>query len=125
MTIEQIGSIGELVAAIATVATLAYLALQIRQNSALLAASQASAFREGTTQVSVIIASDREAALLFWAGCESRSDLEDWDRARFDALITIAFQHLRLGFFQDLDGWSEELQQLLQQGAGVREWWST
>jgi hypothetical protein len=62
--------------------------------------------------------------LLFWAGCESRAELEDGDRARFDALITIAFQHLRLGFSQDLDGWSEELQQVLQQGAGVREWWS-
>jgi hypothetical protein len=123
VTIQDIGSIGELIAAIATVATLAYLALQIRQNSALLTASQAAAFREGTTQVAVILASDREAALLFGAGCASRADLDVGDRARFDAMITIAFQHLRLGFSQAIGGWSEELESLLQSGPGVHEWW--
>jgi hypothetical protein len=91
VTIEQVGSIGELIAAIATVATLAYLALQIRQNSTILASAQAAANREGSSELSVILASNRDAARVFWAGCGSRKSLESSERQQFDAMLSIVF----------------------------------
>ena len=62
MTIQELGSLGELVAAIATVATLAYLAVQIRQNTRMVAAQIADALRDSRNEVTRALAHDAETA---------------------------------------------------------------
>ena len=85
MSWDAIAALAELAGALAVIATLVYLTVQLRQNSALLKASIATASRESTNQLTGLLASDREALRVFYAGLESRTDLEKLDRQHFDA----------------------------------------
>jgi len=65
MNWDAIGAIAELAGALAVIATLAYLAVQLRQNSALLKSSIATASRESTNQLTGLsIAASTTTALL-------------------------------------------------------------
>lgn len=107
MNWEAIGAIGEVGGAVAVVATLIYLTLQLRQNSALLKAQLATASRESTNQLTGLMASDREALRVFWAGIEGRDNLPLEDRRHFDALMSLYLEALlqshQQGYQEGLD----------------------
>jgi len=111
---EALGALAELTAAIAVILTLIYLAVQIKQsgqlveqNNKLLDISIANATRDAQNEVSRIIASDMQAAKIFWAGLSDRSALTEEERQSFDGRLRILalesggviinqFSHLRL-----------------------------
>ena len=128
MTIQELGSIGELVGAIATVATLIYLAVQIRQNSAVMERTVASAMRESTNEVTRILATDHLANQIFWEGIENRAGLSEKDRRIFDALLSLTLNSWREGYA--LGGRDHLSEQILSSGGnflltkpGVRDFW--
>ena len=88
MNWDAIGAIAEVIGAIAVIITLAYLAIQIRQNSRLLESSLVEAHVNAASEISKILATDSDAANIFWDGLEnSRDSLNLEQRRRFDALI--------------------------------------
>jgi hypothetical protein len=101
MNWEAIGAVAELAGAVAVIATLVYLSIQLRQNSKLLSASLATSNRESTNQLTGLLATDREALGVFWAGVTGRDNLEELDRQHFDALISLYFEALLQSYQQD------------------------
>ena len=103
MNWDAIGAIAELLGAIGVIASLIYLATQIRQsreqmsqNGDLIRSQLSMAVRESRQSGTHVLATDREANRVFWAGLESRSALSEDDRHQFDALIalfTFAWEH--------------------------------
>ena len=127
MNWDAIGAIAELLGAIGVIASLIYLATQIRQsreqmsqNSDLIRSQLSMAVRESRQSATRVIATDREASRVFWAGLESRSALSEDDRHQFDplmALFTFGWEHefeLGEGVLRNY---------LVFQSAGYREWW--
>ena len=122
MNWEALGAIGEVVGALAVIATLIYLALQMRQNNRLLENSLATSTRESTNQVTGLLASDREALRVFWAGIDGRGELSDIDRQHFDALISLYFEALLQSYQQgNSEGLSRSEWMLAQKG--IWEFW--
>ena len=88
MNWDAVGAIAEVIGAIAVIVTLAYLAVQIRQNSRLLESSMVESHVSAANEVSKILATDSEAANIFWDGLEnSRASLNLEQRRRFDAML--------------------------------------
>jgi hypothetical protein len=118
---DAVAAVAELVGALGVIVTIAYLAAQIRQQSRLIAASLAESTRDALNETTRILASDREAARVFWAGIENRSSLTDQDRRQFDALMTLTFLGQRQAFDQgQLDVTFEWVLGL----SGARDWWA-
>ena len=107
MNWDAVAAIAELAGAVAVVATLVYLSIQLRQNSALLKASLATASRESTNQLTGLLAADREALRVFYAGIENRDELPQLDRQHFDAMMSLYVEALLQSYQQDF---SEGLQ---------------
>ena len=104
VTIQDLGSIGELVAAIATLATLGYLAVQIRQNTR---SMRAAAFQASTTRasdLSQLLAQDKDLFRIFAAGLRDPSELDDIDRGRLVMLLQAFIRQYEDLFFQHRTG---------------------
>jgi hypothetical protein len=121
---DALAAVAELVGAIGVIVTIAYLALQIRQNSKLIASSLAESTRDALVETTRILASDREAARIFWCGIEDRSSLTDQERRQFDALLTLTFLGQRQAFLQGQIEEASDFQWILG-FPGVRDWWAT
>lgn len=122
MSWDAIAALAELAGALAVIATLVYLTVQLRQNSALLKASIATASRESTNQLTGLLASDREALRVFYAGLESRTDLEKLDRQHFDAMMSLYLEALLQSYQQQFDEALERAHWMLRQ-PGFKEFW--
>ncbi len=128
MNWDAIGAIAELLGAIGVIASLVYLAMQIRQsrdqmsqNSDLIRSQLSVAVRESRQSGTRIIATDREASRVYWAGLESRSALSEDDRHQFDALLalfTFSWDHEF-----ELGGAAGLAPGLPVHTAGYQEWW--
>lgn len=124
MTIQELGSLGELIAAIATVVTLAYLAVQIRQNTRLMAFTLAQTNRDIRGEPTRILASDPDAARVFRTGLVDPSGLGDRERYQFDALMTLVVNGYEQAHSQGtLAEMTEQSAWILSQ-PGVRVWWA-
>lgn len=120
---EAIGALAELSGSIGVIVTLAYLAIQIRQNSRLISTSIANADREATNDLSSLLASDREALRVFWAGLDNREHLEPLDRQQFDALLTMWWQAIH----QSTQSAGPSALDRFNWGfskRGMRQWWN-
>ena len=115
MNWDAIAALAELAGALAVIATLVYLTVQLRQNSALLKASIATASRESTNQLTGLLASDREALRVFYAGLENRGDLEKLDRQHFDAMMSLYLEALLQSYQQQFDEALERAHWMLRQ----------
>jgi tRNA-Thr(GGU) m(6)t(6)A37 methyltransferase TsaA len=124
MNWDALAAVAELIGALGVIVTVAYLALQIRQNSKLVASSLAESTRDALNETTRILASDREAARIFWSGIEDRSSLTDQERQQFDALLTLTFLGQRQAFVQGQIEEASDFQWTLQ-FPGVRAWWAT
>jgi hypothetical protein len=122
MNWDAVGAVADLIGALGVIVTIAYLALQIRQNSKLIASSLAESTRDALNETTRILATDREAARVFWAGIENRASLTDQDRQQFDALLTLTFLGQRQAFAQ---GQFDETSRWVLRFPGVRDWWAT
>ena len=123
MTIQDLGSIGELIAAVATVATLVYLAVQIRQNTRMVAASVAQAHRDARNEVTRILGDNPEAARIYREGLLDLTGLRQPDRYQFDALMTLTLNYYEQAHSQgNLEALLEQYQWLLSQ-PGLHAWW--
>ncbi len=120
---DAVGAIAELAGALGVIITLAYLAIQMRQNSTVMSASLANAHRESANDVTLILASDREALRVFWAGIEDRDALEGLDQKQFDALISIYFATMLQSFQVSDEAGLERIASAVAY-RGVRQWWS-
>lgn len=113
---EAVGATGEVVAAIGVIATLAYLAVQVRQNSVLLAESAKlteygifEANANSAIEIRKMMLLNPELFDLQDRGNHSFVTLEPSDRRRFDALTRIILQasqtmyHRQLLFRHDPD----------------------
>ena len=89
MNWDALAAIGQLLSSVGVIATLVYLAVQIRQNSTLLASSLADSTRDAQSELTRLLASDREALRVFWAGLNDRSALTELDRQQFDSLLSL------------------------------------
>jgi hypothetical protein len=123
MSWEALAAVAELLGAAGVIITLSYLAVQIRQNSRLLVSSLADSARDAANEVTRILASDREAARVFWAGLRDRSSLSEAERQQFDALITLTFTGNRQFFMQDQRDELVAFHWILG-FPGVRDWWT-
>ena len=122
MNWDAIAAIAELAGALAVIATLVYLTVQLRQNSALLKASIATASRESTNQLTGLLASDREALRVFYAGLENRGDLEKLDRQHFDAMMSLYLEALLQSYQQQFDEALERAHWMLRQPGFIEFW---
>lgn len=122
MNWDALGAIGELVGGLAVIVTLIYLAVQLRQNSALLKASVAASTRESTNQLTGLLATDREALRVFYAGIEDRVGLGERDRQHFDAMMSLYCEALLQSYQQ---GFMEGLQRAdwALDKPGVQSFW--
>src|SRR5262245_51786326 len=91
MNWDAISAVAELVGSLAVIATVGYMAVQIRQNSKLVASSVEESIRDGLNETTRILASDRETARVFWAGLADRASLAEEERFQFDALLSLTF----------------------------------
>ena len=135
MDLSDLGNIGDFLGGIGVVATLAFLVfqvrqntIQLRQNSALISASLASSQREANDAVMTLLASNRDAVRVFWAGLESRADLEDLDCQQFDALISVSIAGHQQVFEQwqaleQSNGHGLERMDWLISKRGFQQWW--
>jgi hypothetical protein len=95
----------------------------MRQNSKLLKASLATATRESTHQVTGLLASEREALRVFYAGVSGRAALDELDKQHFDAIVSLYLEALLQSYQQD---WGDGLQPagwMLKQ-PGPKEFWN-
>jgi hypothetical protein len=122
MNWEAIGAVAELAGALAVVVTLIYLSIQMRQTSKLLTSSLATANRESTNQLTGLLASDREALRVFWAGIEDRTTLEELDRLHFDALISLYFEAILQSYQQAYEAGLVRAGWMLSQ-PGIHQYW--
>jgi hypothetical protein len=122
VTTQDFGSIGKMVGGVATLATLLYLALQIRQNSKLNSASLAGVHREASTDITALLASDREALRVYWEGGKNRALLDGLDLQQFDAIVTMWFQAMAQAFAQGNDAGLAEIEYTFRFFPGYREW---
>ena len=122
MNWDAIGAVAELAGALAVIATLVYLAVQLRQNSALLKASLATASRESTNQLTGLLASDREALRVFYAGLDGREVLEELDRQHFDAMMSLYIEALLQSYQQEFDEALERAHWMLQKPGFIEFW---
>jgi hypothetical protein len=120
---DAVGAFAELAGALGIVVSLVYLATQLRQNSALLKASMASATREAGNALTSSLAGDREALRVFWAGLDDRDSLEQLDRQQFDALLSLWFENLLQGY-RNQDPDSLERFNWGIGRKGVHQWWA-
>lgn len=123
MNWEAIGAAAELAGAVAVVITLIYLSIQLRQNSALQKLTLATASRESTNQVTGLLASDREALRVFWAGVDCRDQLNDLDRQHFDAIISLYFEALLQSYQQGYEDGLKRADWMLSQ-PGIAQFWA-
>jgi hypothetical protein len=123
MNWDAVAAVAQLLGSLGVIATLVYLAVQIRQNSTLLTSSLADSTRDAQSELTRLLASDREALRVFWAGLNDRSSLTELDRLQFDALLSLWLLTARQFFDQgkpDAGG----LQWMLC-NPNVLEWWAT
>lgn len=123
MNWDAIGAIAELAGAGGVIVTLTYLAVQLRQNSTLLSASMANAHREAANELTILLASDKSAASVFWEGLANRAALSDEDRQQFDAQLTLWFASV-LQSFQASDDTALDRFEWGFDYPGVHEWWA-
>jgi hypothetical protein len=116
MNWEAIGAVAELVGALAVIVTIAFLAVQVRQNTA-------GSVRDAINETTRIMASDPEAARIFWAGLEDRSALTDRERYQFDALMSLTFFGLQEAY-QTSAPYLAGLRWVLGH-SGARDWWGS
>ena len=129
MNWEALGALAEFTAAIAVILTLIYLAVQIKQsgqlveqNNRLLDISIANATRDAQNEVSRIIASDMQAAKIFWAGLSDRSSLAEEERQSFDSMLWLQFSGARQGMQTGSEDTLAALKWTLTY-PGARDWW--
>ena len=121
---EAVGALAELAGALAVVLTLIYLAVQLRQNSALLKASIAASTRESTNQLTGLLASNREALRVFYAGLDGRGTMTKEDREHFDAMMSLYIEALLQSYQQEFDEGLQRADWMLQK-KGLIEFWDT
>jgi len=120
---DAIGALAELAGTLGIVVSLVYLATQLRQNTTLLKTSIASANREAGNDLTSLLAGDREAVRVFWAGLDDRESLAELDRQQFDALLSLWFENLLQGYrSQDNDAMERASWGLGRRG--VQQWWA-
>ncbi len=133
MNVQDLGSIGELVAAIATVATLAYLALQIRQNTKTIRATNYESVLNGLRDFHVLIAADGELADIYMRGAADLASLKPHEFVRFTMILYNLFTNFGVALHLHQQGMIED--QLLRdfeagllatlERPGVLAWWMT
>ena len=124
MNWEAVGAIAEACGAIAVIATLVYLAVQIRQNNRLIEASLTESHVNAANEISRILASEPEAANIFWDGLEkSRDSLTVEHRRRFDALLFLFVTSAYQAFRQRDDAALNRADWILQ-FRGFSQWWA-
>ena len=123
MNWDAVGAIGEVMGAAAVVLTLIYLSIQVRQNRKLQEASLAVAQRESTNEITRLLASNRDALRVFYAGLENRDNLETLDRQQFDSIISIHFEALLQAFQQSNESVLNRSEWLVQ-FPGFEQWWN-
>jgi len=123
MNWDAVGAVAEILGALGVIVTIAYLAIQIRQNSKLLASSLADSIRNGLNEATRIIASDREVARIFRTGIHDRASLNETDGFQFDALLTLTFYGQQQAFVNNQIDNSTGFEWLLSL-PGPRHWWA-
>ena len=120
---EAISAVAEICSAIAVVITLIYLAIQIRQNSRLIEASLAESHVSAANEITRILASEPEAANIFWEGLESkREELSVDHRRRLDPMIFLFVMSAYQAFRQnDKDALARA--DWILQFVGFKGWW--
>ena len=133
MTVQDLGSIGELIAAVATVATLAYLALQIRQNTKTIRATNYESILNGLRDFHVLIAADGELADIYIRGSADLASLKPHEFVRFTMILYNLFTNFGVALHLHQQGMIEDrLLRDFEAGLlttlkrpGVLAWWMT
>ena len=133
MTIQELGSIGEFVAAIATIATLAYLALQIRQNTKTVRATNYESVLNGLRDFHALIAQDAELADIYIRGSADLTSLKPPELVRFTMVLYNVFTNHSVALHLHEQGMIEHrLLRDFEDGLlsmltrpGVLAWWTT
>jgi len=129
LDLDALGNIGDFVGGIGVIITLAFLIFQIRQNTAqlrqqneLVRASAARSSREAVNQIFGLLATDRDALRVYWAGCEDRNVLEGLDLQQFDAIVGLYWQAQVEALNQNNEETLENIQYVLATWMGYRQW---
>jgi len=123
MNWDALGAVAEALGALGVIITVAYVAIQMRQNSQLVASSLAESIRDGLNEATRIIANNPEAARVFRVGLLDLSTLSESERYQFDALLTLVFYGQQQAFINGQIHNSAALEWLMSL-PGTRAWWA-
>jgi len=87
MNWEAIAAIGQIVGASAVLITLIYLAVQLKQNTAVVATSTYESTMTGFNDINVVVASQPALASLLDRGCQSTAALSAEETVQFNFLL--------------------------------------
>ena len=133
MNWEAIGAVGEVMGAIAVVVSLLYVAVQIRQNTKIVAANTIQAVSTASSDITMRLAESSELSELLTKMFSEPENLTPKESMRMELILRAAFrnyenyyyQHKR-GYLED-DMWTGYRHTMLTQVAGPfgEAWWKT
>ena len=131
MNWDALGAIAETLGAIGVIATLVYLAVQIRQNSKLLAASAKQATQTSIYAQNLLAVENPDVVQLISKGMQNLDELSDEERARFHYYWMTAFITFQEAFKEvKQPGTDEDFWNVLESGIrrqlrspGLSAWW--
>lgn len=124
MNWEAIGAVAEVCGAVAVIVTLVYLAVQVGQNNRLMEAVLAESHVNAANEIARLLASDQDAANIFWKGLETpRKDLPLEALRRFDPMVFLYAMSAYQAFRQKDEAGLARADWILQY-VGFQEWWA-
>ncbi|MCZ6665161.1 MAG: hypothetical protein O7B81_07645 [Gammaproteobacteria bacterium] len=132
LTLEQWAFIAEVASGIGVIASLIYLAVQIRQNSKMVAAQTFQSISSTSADLAFRMAENPEIANLMAAVFSDREGLTDEQHLRIDLTLRAAFRNFENYYYQfhrgflEEDMWEGFRQTMLAMIHGKigRDWWS-
>ena len=131
MNLESLGNIGEFIGGLAVIVSLLYLAIQIRQNTKTIRASNYESVLNGLREFHALIAQDGELADIFMRGSADLASLKPQERVRFNMVQYNVFTNFSVAIHLHEQGMIESrLLRVFEDGLismldqpGVLAWW--
>jgi hypothetical protein len=119
---DAVGALAELAGALGVILTLGYLAVQIRQNSKLLAASAADSSRDAYNELGRILGTSTDAARVYTIGMEDPASLSPEETTQFHSLCHLSVNAVHQRFRTGSDVVDDSKFVMAQ--AGYRHYWA-
>jgi hypothetical protein len=131
MNWDALGALAEIIGAVGVIASLLFLALQIRQNSKVVAANTFQSISSTSADVSIRIAENEDLARLLRLALTDSDSLDNDEQMRVEMLWRGAFRNYEHYYYQyvagtlDPDVWSGYLETMLSMldSAYGQAWW--